>query len=291
MKKHVIHIAGGLANRMFQLAFALSVNKIYGEVFYDDKSQKAEFEHDKVDISNIFPNLKFKPMPNDMYKFGGKNGLIGKIARRLSLVTNERYYINHSDKFDSDFIFKLKKPGYIIGLFQDERYFKSVCNEVRELFTFPPLENMHNIVFLEELKTCESVAIHIRKGDGYASWKQFEGTCGVEYYKTAVGYIKSRYPQAKFYVFTDSPSWVIEHMQWLDYEKMVDWNPTEGWGNHWDMQLMSLCRHNIIANSTYSWWGAWLNPNPHKIVIAPQNWFSSTCNRKKELIPPLWIKM
>ena len=93
MKKHVIHIAGGLANRMFQLAFALSVNKIYGEVFYDDKSQKAEFEHDKVDISNIFPNLKFKPMPNDMYKFGGKNGLIGKIARRLSLVTNERYYI------------------------------------------------------------------------------------------------------------------------------------------------------------------------------------------------------
>lgn len=291
MKKYVIHFSGGLANRMFQLAFALNVQNMYGEIYYDDKAQKAEFEHENIDVSRIFPNLPFKPMPPNMYRYGGMEGVVGKIARRIPFFTNERYYICHSDNYNEKFILKLNKPGYIIGTFQNEKYFKSISDKVIKLFTFVPVEKQQNIDFIKETYSCESVAVHVRKGDGYATWKLFQGTCGVEYYKAATNYIKEHFPKAKFYIFTDTPSWVADNMQWLNYERIVNWNPTEGWGNHWDMQLMSLCKHNIIANSTYSWWGAWLNQNPEKIVVAPKDWFSASCIRQSYLIPQTWIKI
>ena len=101
----------------------------------------------------------------------------------------------------------------------------------------------------------------------------YQDTCPLEYYRKAMDYIRERVDNPKFYVFADNPSWVKEHFKGLDYT-LVEGNPPSGWGSHFDMQLMSCCKHNIISNSTYSWWGAFLNKNPEKMVILPHQWFN-----------------
>ena len=123
------------------------------------------------------------------------------------------------------------------------------------------------------MQECESVAIHVRKGDDYRQRIWYQNTCPVEYYRNAVEEMKSRLKEPRFYVFTDNPDWVREHFTDFEYT-LVDGNPVSGWGSHFDMQLMSCCKHNIISNSTYSWWGAYLNGNNDKIVICPNIWFN-----------------
>lgn len=101
----------------------------------------------------------------------------------------------------------------------------------------------------------------------------YQETCPLDYYRKAIAYIKEKVDNPKFYVFADNPAWVTEHFNEFDYT-LIEGNPPAGWGSHFDMQLMSYCKHNIISNSTYSWWGAFLNKNPEKIVILPHQWFN-----------------
>ena len=123
----------------------------------------------------------------------------------------------------------------------------------------------------------------VEKGKDYMKREIFANTCPLEYYLKAVDIIKDRVEDPVFYVFTDNPDWVKENLKGIDYTLVED-NPAIGWGNHFDMQLMSCCKHNIIANSTYSWWGAFLNDNPNKIVIEPRYWFNPMIEhyRKRE---------
>lgn len=291
-KKYVIYLGGGLANRMFHLAFGYSLKAKGCDLLFDDHSFKSEFEHDNIDVTTIFPNLDMQRMPNGMYKYVKGNRITDKILRRLSWLTGEKYYISHSKGYDKSFVNSISKPGYIIGSFQNEEYFFNIANEIHKRFSFKPFFDEKNLWFINQIKDSESVAIHVRKGDGYSSWKRFQGTCPLEYYKTAIEYMQLKLKNPRFFVFTDSPTWVKENFSWLKYD-LVDWNPTVGWGNHFDMQLMSMCKHNIIANSTYSWWGAWLNNNLRKIVIAPRYWYSKSISLKEQrnIVSDLWIKM
>ena len=142
------------------------------------------------------------------------------------------------------------------------------------------------------MEACHSVSIHLRKGDGYGTWNIFSNTCEKDYYDKAIAYIKQKVVDPKFFVFTDRPDLVKDYLD-LDNYTLVNWNPTTGLQNYLDMQLMSCAKHNIIANSTYSWWGAWLNKNPNKITIAPKYWFSpqSQFADINHIIPENWVKM
>jgi hypothetical protein len=116
--------------------------------------------------------------------------------------------------------------------------------------------------------------------------------CSKEYYDRSVAYVMEHVEIPVFYLFTDNSDWVKENI--LDFEYvLVDWNSTSGKRNFRDMQLMSCAKHNIIANSTYSWWGAWLNPNPDKIVIAPEPWFNPNIEyyKRNSVVADWWIKM
>lgn len=291
-KDFAIHVGGGLANKMFHLAFGISLKCQGKQVVYDDFSFIPEFEHDKITVSDIFLDLGLDRMPIGMYHYGATEGVKGKILRRLPFVTGEKYYITHDMGYDEKLMNSLKIPGYIIGPFQNEKYFADFRTEIIGAFSFQDFKDDKNQFFALKIKSEEAVAIHVRKGDGYATWKEFIGTCPVEYYQEAVRMLKSKKGNLKCYVFTDSPEWVKANFQWLDYT-IVDWNPCVGYGNHFDMQLMSLCKHNIIANSTYSWWGAWLNNNPDKIVVAPKDWFNlnSRVKQQSEIVPESWIKI
>lgn len=287
---NVIYVGGGLANKMFHCAFAKALEVEGRDVFIDDESFISEFAHDKVLMCSIFPNWNLRRMPKGIYKYGGKKGFIAKIMRRLSWVTGEKYSINHSYFYDKHFVDNLPLNAYIIAPFQNENYFIAAEKEIRELYNFFPFTDLQNVRLQKEMNFCQSIAIHVRKGDGYETWDIFKETCPVTYYRNAVDYINQHVRNAVFYVFTDSPMWVKKNLSFINYV-LVDWNPNIGFGNHWDMQLMACAKHNIIANSTYSWWGAWLNSNPQKIVIAPKTWFNPKIERTPYIVPERWIRL
>lgn len=178
---------------------------------------------------------------------------------------------------------------YFKGFYQSEIFFQDIKDEVRKAFTFDKGKaNLLTHQLLRELdSTDHTVSIHVRRGDYLQDkhWASLGCICTPQYYMHAVEYIKQHVANPRFYVFSDEPEWIKQHLQ-LDNATYVDWNKAE---DSWqDMMLMSHCRHNIICNSTFSWWGAWLNPNPNKIVIAPDKWNNAV--RSDGIVPKEWIQ-
>lgn len=182
-----------------------------------------------------------------------------------------------------------KKNQLFRGTWQSEEFFNDVKDQVRSSFVFK--ENLLSLKTRDiavDIKATNSVSIHIRRGDylseQYASG--FAGICNDEYYISAINYIKSKYDNLQFYIFTDDHKWVAEHFK-IENARYITHNYNN---NSWqDMYLMSQCKHNIIANSSFSWWGAWLNSNTDKIVIAPKVWWRGF--DKDDVVPNDWIRL
>lgn len=179
---------------------------------------------------------------------------------------------------------------FMHGYFQNERFFKKYAADIRKLFTFQgymPIET-------EKLKTViesqNAVSIHVRRTD-YVSRNYYFLTGG--YYKRAMKYIAAHVDNPHFYIFSDDIDWVEQNMEIKYPHTFVKINKNQE--SYFDMWLMSLCKHNIIAHSTFSWWGAWLNKNPDKIVIAPDVWgfnsasYKQTQKTVEQIVPPEWV--
>lgn len=262
-------MSGGLANRMFQYTYFLYLKGKSMDV-YTDNSYKAKLRHENLEWEKIFPNAPLRQAESKLiFRLGGSYNTFSKVRRHIPGLSN----VNILSTFDFIHSEDFHKDTYVIGVLHNHAIADDVREEVFRAFTFAPFEDDNNREMLSEIKSCNSVAIHLRKGNDYLKIINYQGTCTLEYYKKAIDIIESKVLNPKFYVFTDNPGWVRENLKGIDY-KLVDINPAVGWGNHFDMQLMSHCKHNIIANSTYSWWGAYLNQNPDKIVIAPKKWFN-----------------
>ncbi|MCC6447868.1 MAG: alpha-1,2-fucosyltransferase, partial [Chitinophagaceae bacterium] len=192
--------------------------------------------------------------------------------------------------FDEN-ILKTPSDVYLEGYWQTEKYFKEISDILRKEFTFkiPPSEA--NQRMLDTIRLHNSVSIHIRRTDYItdpASSKDM-GFCDIPYYKRAVSYLAERVADPHFYVFSDDMNWVRSNFALNFPVTYVDLNNADT--NYEDMRLMSSCKHNIIANSTFSWWGAWLNSSEKKIVIAPKKWFNDTSKKSTDLVPENWIKL
>ena len=143
---------------------------------------------------------------------------------------------------------------------------------------------------LEEIKKRNSISIHIRRGDyvnDINAKKILGDNCNLLYYQKAIEYIYSVITSPFFYIFSDEPEWVKNNFSFLENSLIIDWN--KGKDSWQDMMLMSHCKHNIIANSSFSWWGAWLNNNNNKIVIAPKKWFNTF--EAPYIVPNEWIRI
>jgi hypothetical protein len=286
------YIAGGLANKMFQYAFSLRLKELGYDVYYNVESFKAEFEHENVSLMDIFPNSDMEIGKYNLFPLLGKNDVISKISKRISNLIRKKYFFESNYKFDSKISNKINGISCFEGAWQNEGYFKDAEKEVRNAFKFPDFVDERNITIENTMKSSNSVAIHIRKGDGYGTWDIFKGTCEKEYYHKAIAHIKKTVEEPRYFVFSDNHEVVNHYLNGLDYI-LINWNPQVGKKNYLDMQLMSCAKHNIIANSTYSWWGAWLNENPDKVIIAPNDWFNPTLRRKfrhHKIVPKNWIK-
>lgn len=291
----VVGLAAGLANRMFQYALGCELHRRGYDVYFDKDSFEPEYKHESIDLQYVFPEINIKYSPKNLFKRAYKKDFISRIYRRISMFFPDNRYIlerplNRHKTLNLSVFNHITKNCMMYGLWQSEKYFEHSKEEIRRNFRFRAFEDDRNIATAQQMQTENSIAIHIRKGKDYQSMRVFDNTCSAEYYLEAINYIQQHIPNPVFYVFTDNPQWVRNNLKNINYI-LVDWNPTSGKNNFRDMQLMTYAKHNIIANSTYSWWGAWLNNNPNKIVIAPQIWFNPSVQKAPYIIPSEWIKL
>ena len=185
------------------------------------------------------------------------------------------------------------KNTYIEGYFQSEKYFVAIQNKIRQHFTFKTKTNTQTKALALKIKKQQPIAIHIRRGD-YVKNKlinQTHGTCNIDYYKKALKLFDLK--NHELYFFSDDINWVKDNFDFINLKKatFIDWNI--GQDSWQDMYLMSLCQNFIIANSSFSWWGAWLSTYKDKKIIAPKQWFNDEIknNQTKDLIPNNWIRI
>ncbi len=284
----IVKFNGGLGNQMFQLAFARALEARTGistsfDMSFFEKKYARPFE------LGIF-NVNVNAVSDFVTKF--KLMLIWKLRKKLNgkNFLGLNFYSEPHFEYDEN-LFKLSENTYIEGFFQSEKYFKDIENELRADFKFKDLPEGQNLQIIEQINSCNSVSLHIRRGD-YVQKKRYQNlyaACSLDYYKRGVERIAENCPNPTLFIFSDDIEWVKENLK-LPYE-CVFVSHNFGAKSFEDMRLMSLCKHNVIANSSFSWWGAWLNANSDKVVIAPQKWFNDDGINQTDVIPQSWIKL
>lgn len=179
---------------------------------------------------------------------------------------------------------------YLSGYWQSWKYFAAAEETIRADFRYAQLPGVCDAAVLEHIAAVDAVSVHLRRGDfaDDATVKAKHGLCPPAYYHAASRYVAARVARPHFFVFSDDIEWTKCNLQ-LDFPcSFVDHN--HGTGSCNDLRLMSACRHHICANSTFSWWGAWLDHRPDKIVIAPRRWFASAIDAS-DLIPGSWVTL
>lgn len=179
---------------------------------------------------------------------------------------------------------------YLIGYWQSEKYFSDVAATIRSDFTFRPELDGRNAELAAAMSRANSVSLHIRRGDYARNPKTLatHGLCSLEYYQAAIKHIAERVESPNFFIFSDDIPWAQENLKMAFSCQFIGHNQEAQ--SFVDMQLMSQCKHHIIANSSFSWWGAWLDPSPQKIVVAPQKWFANS-TPVDDLIPGSWVRL
>ena len=274
----IIKFLGGLGNQMFLYGLYYTFSKKGIETKIDLSHFEKEKNHNGFEIEKIF-SLKLK------YSTRAQNLLFSKTTKLLYWIGKHPYKENFTDQYTYNPKVSEVRFGYLKGYWQSEKYFSDFSVGLSNEFKFPALTDEKNKKLSDEIIETSSVSIHIRRGDYLLSGRNF--ALDLNYYNEAIKYIQQRVTNPVFYVFSDDMQWVRENFDDQTFVA-IDWN--QGNNSYLDMQLMSLCKHNIIANSSFSWWGAWLNPNPDKIVIAPAKWMPHHTG-SNDLIPESWIRI
>lgn len=289
----ITKLQGGLGNQMFQVAIAFAFAKYYNTnfkldlSFLENNNKTTEvFTARDYELGVFSYNFKFADK-NDIEIFYPKNkNILKKIILKIKKIILKSRII--TDNWDTRFFSKkITKYTYFDGYWQSENYFKKYRNDILDLFKFPELSSeFANIK--QEIINANSVSIHFRRGDYVKNEhiKSVHGICDFKYYQKASDFIYKKQKNIKFFLFSDEPDWVKNN-----FKSNINYTVINTGHSITDMMLMSLCKHNIIANSSFSWWGAWLNQNPDKIVIAPKKWFADNKRNTIDLIPNSWLKI
>ena len=293
----VVNIIGGLGNQMFQYAFGYAASKENNtELKLDVSGFKAYDLRDyELDLFNVEENSKLKSKYDSLLnKLNGKhNTLLSKATRKIlrGLLGFTKFYYQEKEEFVFDKgVFNIRTDTYFYGHWQNQKYFKKYRKELLEIFT---LKSIHSQTkeYQQKIIESESVSLHIRRGDYLtdAHTNSVHGICDMEYYKKAVTEVLKSKEQARFFIFSDDLDWVKGNLDFIDNKTFIEHKSDIS--GHEEMHLMSQCKHNIIANSSFSWWGAWLNQNSDKKVIAPRKWFKNATLNADDFIPDSWVRL
>ncbi len=289
---NIIRMSGGLGNQMFQYALYVKFRMTGTDCRFDDFSEYEDHDNARPIRLHVFGIDYPKASRRDVNAItNGQPDLLHKIQRKLTgRMTRE--YREESCNYDPEVL--LKKDAYLVGSFQTERYFRDVKDAVLAEFTFSEetvaeaedvlrlpgnrLSILPSLLYKEE--KANTVSIHIRRGDYLTTSEVYGGICTVEYYHKAIEVILKQAKDVEFIIFSDDKDWAaLMAEKWTERfrsrDRMIRFTPLRGTtddNGYVDMYLMSLCRHHIIANSSFSWWGAYLDEEPGKLTIAPSKW-------------------
>ncbi len=290
----IVKLMGGLGNQMFQYAAGrcqahLHNTELKLDLSYlnaDPKSKYTKREY-KLDVFNITSQIAGE---NDLKLFLPlERGKITRALMRKLPILFSKLIANESGHAFMKEFYSYPKNVYLNGFWQSENYFEPVKVILLKEFTLKGKLDAANESLCVKIKNSDSVSLHIRRGD-YVDDKTtnaFHGVCSLDYYQKAISHIQKSVPGLTIFVFSDDLTWAKANLKTDVAITFVDFNnPPEI-----DMYLMSLCKHNIIANSSFSWWGAWLNQNPGKTVIAPMQWFADRHAGTPDIYPQNWVKI
>lgn len=289
-KTIIIRYMGGLGNQMFQYAlrcyFEQKGKLVKDDLrYYENNPNVMPFR-----LKEFFPNILLNPAEdkevNSFYEKKKARNILIKIVNKVIPSTRLIQEEKRELKYNRDIL--RAYSAYVMGYWQSYRYVEKVEDTVKKRFEFFRLDEED--AEMKQIKSSNSVSLHIRAGDYLLPENNaiFGGICTIDYYRTAIELIKKQVENPLFFVFSNDIGWCkknipLENVVWVDSckkEKYEDWM---------DMYLMASCKHNIVANSSFSWWAAWLNTNPNKIVIAPKKW--TNIIKKDEVCPKNWIRI
>ena len=286
----VIKLSGGIGNQLFQYAFGRSISLKYDinvefDIFFYNSNfnnvTKRELQLQKFNTQLTYFNS------NKFIKYIYLNNNIPSKIKRIIYHPNYKY-INESNFSDS--LFHCKRIYYFDGYWQSEIFFNSYSKILRDELTFNLDYTTDELRLINSIKSNNSISLHIRRGDYITNKKAFlhHGICSLEYYENAIQFFKNKFSNCKFYIFSDDINWAKMNLSIANDAIFINLNLN--FKDLKELRLMSYCSNHIISNSSYSWWGAWLNPSTSKIVIRPSPWF--TLNKKIDSVicPPNWLK-
>jgi len=296
----VVALRGGLGNQMFQYAAGLAAARAAGvplkldTVYLNDRFPRPSFSPRTYDLDIFYVESQMTrlsrasssfPVPGfwlglDLALVHAKNALgIGKVLKE------KRGFV-----FDPE-VTSGTKELFLWGFWQTPKYFSGIEDELREAFRFVHPLDGDAARIAEDIKNTNSVSLHVRRADYVLpKYRNTYGETNLSYYDKAVQSMAQKVADPKFYIFSDDIAWCKENIK-LSFPVEYIERSSEGPKASHHLQLMSLCKHNIIANSTYSWWGAWLNQNPGKHVIAPAVWHVGEQAGDDDIIPAGWERI
>jgi len=274
-----VKLLGGLGNQMFQYAVGRHLSIKNSDSLMLDLTDLLKRE-----------DIDYTPREFELDIFDVK--YTGKILASERRTFKERFALKYLTRRvdEIDYIFDpevlgLKGNLYLNGFWQNEKYFNGIEDIIRQDFTLKAKVLPLNDLTVKKISSINSVSVHFRRGDYLSNptAKNIHGVVEVGYYKKALTKISELVESPHFFIFSDDIDWVRENFVFEQEHTFISHDACAAY----DMHLMSLCKHNITANSSFSWWGAWLNRNPDKIVISPQQWINAI---QTEIVPEHWMK-
>jgi hypothetical protein len=271
---------GRLGNQMFQYAAARGLAKRLSVPFSIDPRRaiyKGEgvltrvFDLEWAEPAKLPPAQHERPL--SYYLWRGLR-LAPKLYREQELKYNEAFGM-------------LPDDTYLHGYWQSEKYFENAAQDLRDAFVFRHPMSPQNAEVAAQIASGPSISLHVRRGDFVNLGANI--CCDQTYYDKALAAVSDGVANPTVYVFSDDPQWAKDHLPMPFKKVVVDFNGPET--DYEDMRLMAHCDHNIIANSSFSWWAAWLNPNPQKRIAGPMNWFSNAKQSNPDILPDRWLKI
>lgn len=281
----VTSIHGGLGNQMFQYAAGRRAAILSGVPLGIDLTLMKKYKKRSYGLNQFMLSPEVDVIDGELFSKG--RGL-KRVWRKLTGTYRDR--VEKTIAFDPE-VLDIRPPARLVGYWQSEKYFQDVADTIRVEFGLSAAMSVKRRAVYEDIVSCDSISVHVRRGD-YVSVQKYAnifGTCSIEWYGRAVSIAAEGMTKPVFFVFSDDMRWAKNN---LSLPGRVVWvEPVADGRDAEELHLMAACRAHVTANSSFSWWGAWLDPREDSRIVAPSRWFLSEKLDARDIVPERWVRL